>query len=271
MSTSCKIQIGCCGWSYHDWVGPFYPEGSRPGDYLTKYAERYDVVEVDSTFYRTPSLRMVEGWHAKTPDHFRLCLKLPQAITHEKMLRDCREERDGFLAAAKLLGEKLYSVCLQFGYFSKQKFPSLGAFLEVLDPFLADWPADVPAAVEIRNKNWFTADFTDCLRRHNASMVLVQQSWMPPPGDVMTKLDVVTGPFAYVRLLGDREGIEKITTTWNKVVIDRGEELHRIARSLIELASRVPVVTFVNNHYAGFGPETADMLQQFIEERAQAD
>ena len=268
--SSSKIRIGCCGWSYDDWLGVFYPAGTKSGEYLSKYSERYDVVEVDSTFYRTPSLKMVEGWHSKTPDEFRFSLKLPQVITHEKMLRDCREERDGFLAATRLLGEKLHSVCLQFGYFNKQKFASLDAFLEVLDPFLADWPDDVPAAVEIRNKNWLTPDFTECLRRHNAAMVLVQQSWMPSPGDVMKRLDVITGPFAYVRLLGDREGIEKITSTWNKVVIDRTDELKRIAQALAELASRVPVVTFVNNHYAGFGPETAETLQHFIEEQTAA-
>lgn len=259
------IQVGCCGWSYDDWVGPFYAEGTKPGDYLAAYAGRYDVVEVDSTFYRTPSIRMVEGWHAKTPEHFRFSLKLPQVITHEKMLRDCKEERDGFLAAAKLLGEKLHSVCLQFGYFNKQKFASLDAFLEVLDPFLSDWPDDVPAAVEIRNKNWLTEDFTACLRRHNAAMVLVQQSWMPSPADVMKKLDVITGPFAYIRLLGDREGIEKITTTWNKVVVDLTDELQQIARALTDLSIKVPVLAFVNNHYAGFGPETADTLRRLAD------
>ena len=266
MSQSHAVQIGCCGWSYDDWVGPFYPEATKSGEFLAKYADRFDVVEVDSTFYRTPSIKMVEGWHAKTPDHFRFSLKLPQVITHEKMLRDCQEERDGFLAAAKLLGEKLHSVCLQFGYFNKQKFLSLDAFLEVLDPFLADWPGDVPAAVEIRNKNWLTTDFTECLRRHNAAMVLVQQTWMPSPGDVMKKLDVFTGPFGYVRLLGDREGIEKITTTWNKVVVDRSDEMHQIARALTELSIKVPVLAFVNNHYAGFGPETAETLRRLADE-----
>src|SRR6266705_5161830 len=166
MSTGRNIQIGCCGWSYDDWVGAFY-------------AERFDLAEVDSTFYRTPTIRMVQGWDAKTPDQFRFSLKLPQVITHEKMLRDCQEERDGFLAVARLLGAKLHSVCLQFGYFNKQEFASLETFLELLDPFLADWPEDVPAAVEIRNKNWLTEDFVNCLRRHDAAMVLVQQSWMP--------------------------------------------------------------------------------------------
>jgi uncharacterized protein YecE (DUF72 family) len=259
------IQIGCCGWSYNDWVGPFYPEGTAPGEYLARYAEQYDVVEVDSTFYATPARRTVEGWYAKTPEHFRFCLKVPQVITHEKMLRDCKEERDGFLAVVELLHEKLHSVCLQFGYFNRQKFASLAAFLDVLEPFLADWPPSVPLAVEIRNKNWLTPVFTDCLRRHNAAMVLVQQSWMPPPGEVLKKLDPLTGPFAYVRFLGDREAIERITTTWDRVVVDCADELSRVAQALNELAARAPVLVFVNNHYAGFAPETAEMLRRLIE------
>jgi uncharacterized protein YecE (DUF72 family) len=68
-----------------------------------------------------------------------------------------------------------------------------------------------------------------------------------------------------LRLLGDREAIEKVTTAWNKVVLDRGDELQRVARALRELAIRVPVLAFVNNHYAGFAPETAQSLRQFIE------
>ena len=264
MSTTHKIEIGCCGWSYDDWIGPFYPAGTKPGDYLARYAERFDVVEVDSTFYRTPSRRMVEGWHARTPEHFRFSLKLPQTITHGKMLRDCDAERDEFIEVARLLGNKLHSVCLQFGYFNKTKFANLEAFLNVLDPFLANWPDDIPVAVEIRNKYWLGEKFLGCLRQHRAATVLVQQSWMPSPGEVLKKLDPLTGPFSYVRLLGDRQGIEKITTTWNKIVTDKDEELHRIASALVELARKVPVFTFVNNHYAGFGPATAATLREFL-------
>jgi hypothetical protein len=86
------VRIGTCGWSYQDWLGVFYPKGTAAGEYLPYYAERYPVVEVDSTFYRLPSRKMVEGWRDKTPDGFGFSLKVPQVITHEKMLADCEKE-----------------------------------------------------------------------------------------------------------------------------------------------------------------------------------
>ncbi|MBI3464425.1 MAG: DUF72 domain-containing protein [Planctomycetes bacterium] len=264
MDKNHQIQIGCCGWSYDDWLGQLYAPGTKPGEYLGQYAQRYDIVEVDSTFYRTPTNRMVEGWHERTPNHFRFSLKLPQVITHEKMMRDCQEELDGFLAVAQLLGEKLHSVCLQFGYFNRQKFTGVRQFLDVLDPFLERWPRDVAVAVEIRNRNWLVRDYFDCLRRHGAATVIVLQSWMPSPAELIERFDVVTGPFAYVRLLGDRQGIEAITTTWNKIVIDKSDELRRTAAAIQRLAQRVPVLAFVNNHYAGYAPETAEMLRQVL-------
>lgn len=261
-----SVEIGCCGWSYDDWVGPFYPEGTRPGDYLALYAQRFSIVEVDSTFYGTPSRRMVEGWHERTPPGFRFSLKVPQVITHEKVLQNCDEELDGFLAAARLLGEKLHSVCLQFGYFNKGAFPSLTSFLKQLDPFLRRWPADVPVAVEIRNRAWLEAPFADCLRAHNAAMVLTVQGWMPQPAQVMERMDAVTGPFAYVRLLGDRKAIEKLTTTWNRTVLDKSDELRTTVAAIRQLAIRAPVLVFVNNHYAGHGPDTADTVTRFLTE-----
>jgi uncharacterized protein YecE (DUF72 family) len=101
------VRIGTCGWSYQDWSGAFYPKGTAAGDYLSFYAEHYPVVEVDSTFYRSPSRKMVEGWRDKTPDGFGFSLKVPQVITHEKMLADCKAEVGAFLSAARLLGDKL--------------------------------------------------------------------------------------------------------------------------------------------------------------------
>ena len=258
------IQIGCCGWSYDDWVGQLYSPGTRPGEYLGQYAQHYGIVEVDSTFYRTPTARMVEGWHERTPESFRFSLKLPQVITHDKVMRDCEEELDGFLAVARLLGEKLHSVCLQFGYFNRQKFAGVRQFLDVLDPFLERWPRDVAVAVEVRNRNWLGRDYLDCLRKHGAATVLVLQSWMPAPAELIERFDVVTGPFAYVRLLGDRQGIEAITTTWNKIVIDKTDELRRTAAAIQRLAQHVPVLAFVNNHYAGYAPQSAEMLRQFL-------
>src|SRR5206468_4184295 len=93
------IRIGTCGWSYPEWAGVFYPKGLPSGRFLSHLAETYSVVEVDSTFYRSPSRKMVEGWHDKTPDGFGFSLKVPQVITHEKALINCEEEVDLFLGA----------------------------------------------------------------------------------------------------------------------------------------------------------------------------
>jgi uncharacterized protein YecE (DUF72 family) len=200
------VRVGTCGWSYKEWSGAFYTANMASGDWLPYLAQHYPVVEVDSTFYRSPSRKTVEGWRDRTPPGFAFSLKVPQSITHEKALLDCRDEVGAFLAAPRLLGDKLLCCTLQFCYFNKGKFTSLNAFLERLEPFLEAWPDDVPLAVEVRNKNWMTEALGGCLRRHNAVWVLPDQAWMPSPLSVVQRLDVVTGPFAYLRLLGGSRG-----------------------------------------------------------------
>jgi uncharacterized protein YecE (DUF72 family) len=226
------VRVGTCGWSYKEWSGVFYPRGLRPGEYLAYLAERYPVVEVDSTFYHSPARKTVEGWRDRTPPGFGFSLKVPQVITHEKVLLDCREEVEAFLAAARLLGDKLLCCCLQFGSFNRRAFASLGAFLERLEPFLAAWPADMQLAVEVRNQTWMAPELADCLSRHNAVWVLPDQAWMPSPLSVVGRLDVVTGPFAYLRLLGDREAVDALTPTLDHVVIDRGAQGAEDARAI---------------------------------------
>ena len=260
------ITIGTCGWSYKEWSGPFYPKGTQPGDFLRLYAERFPMVEVDSTFYGVPVPRTVEGWRDKTPAGFRFSLKVPQTITHEKVLKDCERERDEFLSVARLLGEKLFCCVLQFGFFGRKDFAGLGNFLDRLEGFLAAWPADVQLCVEVRNKTWMTAQLADVLRRHRAVWVLPDQKWMPTPAYVVGKLDVVTGPFAYVRVLGDRAAVDALTKKLDHIVIDRTDELRQTAEAIARLAKRVPVVTFVNNHYAGYAPETVRQLRAAIDE-----
>jgi uncharacterized protein YecE (DUF72 family) len=254
------VRVGTCGWSYKEWSGVFYPEDLAAADYLAYYAERYPVVEVDSTFYRSPARKTVEGWRDRTPPGFGFSLKVPQVITHERVLLHCRDELGNFLGAARLLGEKLLCCLLQFGYFNRSKFASLNAFLERLDSFLAAWPTDVPVAVEVRNKTWMTPALGDCLRRHRAVWVLPDQVWMPAPLSLVERLDVVTGPFAYVRLLGDREAVDALTTTLDHIVIDRGEQVTADAQAIRQLQQRVPVTVFVNNHFAGYAPETVRQL-----------
>jgi uncharacterized protein YecE (DUF72 family) len=254
------VRIGTCGWSYKEWAGVFYPDGLPAADWLAYYAEHFPVVEVDSTFYRSPSRRAVEGWRDRTPPGFGFSLKVPQAITHEKVLLDCRDELAAFLGAARLLGDMLLCFLLQFGYFNRAKFSSLGAFLDRLDPFLESWPADVPVGVEVRNKTWMAPALGDCLRRHNVVWVLPDQVWMPSPLSLVQRLDVVTGPFAYVRLLGDRDAVDALTPTLDHVVIDRGDQVAEDAEAIRWLRGRVPVLVLVNNHFAGYAPETARQL-----------
>jgi uncharacterized protein YecE (DUF72 family) len=259
------VRVGTCGWSYKEWSGVFYPEDLTAGEFLSHYAERYPVVEVDSTFYRTPSRKTVEGWRDRTPDTFGFSLKVPQVITHEKVLVDCRAEVRAFLTAARELGPKLLCCVLQFGYFNQKAMAGLDAFLERLEPFLDAWPDDVLVGVEVRNKAWVTPKLAECLRRHRAVWVLTDQAWMPSPLKVVRQIDAVTGLFAYVRLLGDRQVVDALTPTLNQIVIDRTAQLQDDAEAVRQLRERVPVLVFVNNHYAGYAPATIDQLRPLLD------
>jgi uncharacterized protein YecE (DUF72 family) len=258
--------IGTCGWSYRDWANVFYPKGLTAGQYLGYYAEHFNVVEVDSTFYHAPSPKTVEGWRDKTPPGFGFSLKVPQSITHEKILVDCEREVDGFLTAARILEEKLLCCVLQFGYFNRSKFASGAEFLARLQPFLDRWPSDVPVAVEIRNKSWISAEFLDCLRERRAIFVLTDQAWMPSPLSLIEHYDVVTGPLGYIRLLGDRDAVDKLTETLDRTVIDRTDQIKLDAQAIKLLQQRVPVMVYVNNHFTGYAPETIQVLFEALRE-----
>ena len=258
------IRVGTCGWSYADWSGVFYPKGLPAGEYLSYYAERLNIVEVDSTFYRSPSPKMVQGWCDKTPAGFSFSLKIPQTITHEKLLHDCGREVELFLSAARLLEDKLLCCVLQFGYLNAKAFANLDAFLDRLNPFLATWPRDVPIAVEIRNKNWFVPRFADCLRSRHAAWVIADQAWTPAPLKLVESLDTVTGQFGYIRLLGDRKAVDELTSTLDHTVIDDGQ-IKADAQAIRLLSERVPVLAFVNNHFAGYAHDTISKLLQAIE------
>jgi uncharacterized protein YecE (DUF72 family) len=259
------ILIGCSAWTYDDWVGPFYPAGMKPAEFLPYYADRLPIVEADNTFYRSPTPAMVRGWRDRTPPGFKFALKVPRSITHQKELRNCQAEVAEFVTAISPLGDKLMTALLQLGYFNQGSFATLDDFLAILDPFLAAWPHDqVPLALETRNPRWVGPELVEVLRRHNTALTLTEQSWMPRPKQIADALDVVTGPLGFVRLLGDRAGIEKITTTWDKIVVDRSADMTETAEVIKTMARRVPVVVFATNHYAGYSPGTAGQLGQIL-------
>jgi uncharacterized protein YecE (DUF72 family) len=254
------LRVGTSAFTASGWETAFYPAGMKPAEYLSYYATKFDTVEVDSTFYRAPSAATVRGWYNKTPKDFVFALKVPQLITHEKCLDDCDAEFNEFVAAADLLGEKLGVLLLQFGYFNKSAFPGVDEFLGRLVPFLKKLPSGHRFALEIRNKNWMVPKFVEALRERGVGLALIDQSWVPRPWELKLKTDLVTADgFTYVRLLGDRKGIEEQTKVWDKVVVNRQAEMRSWTDYLRPLKQRgVTIFVYVNNHYSGFGPATVE-------------
>jgi uncharacterized protein YecE (DUF72 family) len=116
-------------------------------------------------------------------------------------------------------------------------------------------------AVEIRNKNWLDAEFAGPLRMHKVALVLQDLSHMPGPSEVAHKFDPITADWTYIRWLGDRKDIEKLTTTWEKTVVDRTGELSSWVDFCYQMQKRgVLVYAYANNHYAGHAPAT---IKQF--------
>jgi uncharacterized protein YecE (DUF72 family) len=257
-----ELRIGTSAFTAAGWPGTFYPKGLPDREYLPYYATKFDTVEIDSTFYRIPALSTVKGWDAKTPPGFLFAAKVPQVITHEKVLLDCDAEFKQFIEAMDILGEKLGPLLFQFGYFNKKAFVGVNDFLSRLRPFLKKLPKDHKFAVEIRNKNWLVPQFVETLRERGVALALIDQSWMPRPASWFEKFDPITADFTYVRWLGDRKGIEEQTKVWDKIIVDRSAELSEWADILGKVHKRkIQIYCYANNHYAGFGPATVEMFQ----------
>jgi uncharacterized protein YecE (DUF72 family) len=256
------FRIGTSALTAAGWQGSFYPSGMSSRDHLTYYATKFSTVEIDSTFYRIPSKEVVQAWADETPEGFMIAAKVPRSITHEKCLVDCSPEFRSFVDAMDLLGDnKRGPLLFQFPYFTKDAFRSGDDFQARLKPFLETLPKDHRFAIEIRNPTWLNPEFADLLREYRVALVLQDQLWMPLPAAI--SFDYLTSDFAYVRLLGDRKGIEKQTKTWDKVIVNRSKELHGWVDVCQQINKRgASVFVYVNNHYTGHAPAT---VAQFLE------
>jgi uncharacterized protein YecE (DUF72 family) len=266
MAGPARIHLGTSAFTADGWEGVFYPEGLKPADYLGHYATQFGSVEVDSTFYRSPSAAMVKRWYSVTPTGFLFAAKVPQVITHEKLLTDCGDELAQFLRAMDELKEKLGPLLFQFPYFNKKTFAKPEDFLARLRPFLAALPKGYKFALEVRNKNFLGASLLDLLRQRGIALALIDHPWMPPVNQLFQTFDPITADFAYIRWLGDRYGIEKITKTWSKTIVDRSEPLSEWARACRLILKRgVSIFAYANNHYAGYGPATVRMFEEIFD------
>ena len=251
------LRIGTQGWNYEAWVGPFYPVGTRPADYLSVYARAFDTVEVDSTFYAVPPSKTVRGWADRTPPGFLFALKMPQEITHERRLRNAGDLTTEFLDRARELGGKLGPILLQFGAeFAPPELPALAAYLPTL-------PADLRFAVEFRHRGWIHDGVIALLAEHRVALALTDGRWIPRR-QMLALAERPTAPFTYVRLMGpDREIVD-----YSRVQVDRSRELEAWAESLRALESRgADIHVYANNHFAGHSPATARELQNLLGRR----
>jgi uncharacterized protein YecE (DUF72 family) len=182
-----RCRIGTSGFSYKEWKGSFYPEDLPDKQMLPYYAERLDAVEINNTFYRMPTQRLLEGWAEQVPPAFAFALKTPRRITHDKKLREVEEDFRYLFETARVLGERL-------GPFLVQLPPYLKKDLALLGDFAAALPEGARAAVEFRSSSWFDDAVYDLLSGRGIALVVSDMDEKPEPPVVRT------APFGYARL-----------------------------------------------------------------------
>ena len=166
-----SFHIGCPIWSFKDWVGTFYPTGTKPADYLSEYTRRLTTVEGNTTFYAIPSQQTIASWAAETPQGFHFCPKLPRIISHEGALNKNIGEMLAFVDLMTGLGSRLGPMFLQLP-------PRFGPnLLGALETFLANWPIHQRLAVEVRHHGWFDAShhgiLNQLLSKYNMARVVI--------------------------------------------------------------------------------------------------
>ena len=241
-------RFGTCGWSFQDWRGSFYPDEVK--DDLAYYAAQFDAVEIDSTWYRIPSARTVDGWRRRTPEGFLFCPKLPGEITHENMLDGSQELLSLFVETISRLGDKLGPILVQLHpRFTYEALPVLRGFLERL-------PSDLRYAVEFRHKSWLgKPDALSLLRDLKIGLVMAHHPWYP-------RFKEATADFAYLRLLGRRDVFPDFSRV-HRQQDDALQEWVEVMRSLAPEIERAFI--FVNNQFEGHSPDTVRRLRTMLQ------
>lgn len=189
-----RCYIGTSGWSYSHWAkGRFYPKGLRPGDWLRFYADHFDTVEINASFYRLPRPEFVTRWRTLTGSRFRFAVKLWRRVTHEKRLVDCGPALDAFFAAVAGLGPKRGPLLVQLPPSLRKDLDRLAAFLAVLKK--ATGRRRWKLAVEFRSPDWLCPQVYRLLDQHGAAVCLADLRRCPitEPNEA---------PFVYVRRHG---------------------------------------------------------------------
>jgi uncharacterized protein YecE (DUF72 family) len=231
-----RARIGCSGWNYDDWRGSFYPKREPRRRWLSLYAERFDTVEVNNTFYRLPNRDSVAAWVRDTPEDFLFAVKASRYLTHIKRLSDTREgvarfyERIEPLIEARRLGPVLWQLPENFHRDDER----LDAWLEAL-------PSG-RHTIEFRHPSWFTAPVMRRLRERGVALALGDHPERP------FQTHAATADWRFIRFHYGRRG--------------RGgnyspSELETWARRLAQWRRRAEVFAYFNNDWNAYAPANA--------------
>ena len=228
------IHVGTSGYNYPEWKGRFYPATLAATKMLPYYAERFSTVEINYTFYRAPTEKILDGWHRATPDRFALTLKAPRRITHDARLRDCADHLRQFVDISATLGPKRGALLFQLP-------PNLKKDLGLFDRFLEGFPPRVRAAFEFRHLSWLEDDVYERLRARNLALCVADSEKLSTPV-------TITADYGYFRLR------------------DEGYTPGDIARWADTIAERTQscrdVFVYFKHEESGKGPEFARLLMQ---------
>lgn len=276
-----NIEFGTCSWNYDSWVGLVYTKkAARSAAYLAEYSKRYNTVEVDSWFYKLPSMEDVGEYRALTPEGFTFSCKLTEtlSLTHERS-RDKTaplKANPDFLSvdtyrryveSSRALHDRVFLAELEFEYLNKQKMAGLDSFMKALEGFVTSLEkeglrAALPLGVECRNANYLTREYFALLRDLGLAHVFSEKQYLPHVYELYSRFGDLIGDRVALRLLGgDRREIEEITKgNWNEIVEPK-EDLGEVADMIRDLAKGGRLVkVYLNNHYEGSAPKSIERL-----------
>jgi uncharacterized protein YecE (DUF72 family) len=177
MSRVAKAYVGMSGWSYAHWKDDIYPPGLPSRDWLRFIAERYDTVEVNSSFYRLPNKAWVRRWAAEVPEGFRFAFKLWRAFSHYRRLQEPEPQLGTYMEALDpLLPDQRGPLLLQLPPQMPVDLDALEGFLHALRDRVGDWPL----CVEFREKSWLVPQVTALLDEHDAALCVHDMVWAAP-------------------------------------------------------------------------------------------
>jgi len=249
-----QLYIGCSGWSYTSWQGPFYPTDINKNLQLPFYSEVFNYVEIDSTFYNIPTESMVRNWNKRTPDNFRFTVKFPKVITHDKRLMNAEKELSLFYVRMEPLKGKILALLIQLppSFELKEGLESLRRSNFFFDDTFR-------YAIEVRHRSWFNELAYNLFQNSNISLTWSQMDRLQTP-------PIVTADFIYLRLIGDRSIHE---SNFGKLQIDRRIEMEKWAEKIKETKNNEKdiktAIVAANNHYGGFGPGTVNIFRETMD------